>query len=123
MVPFLPWFLAAAAGSYAAEPELRRFEWPPGMPLPGTQSPDAGPRALAAFIDKLLQDTGAKALLIEAAIADLLPMALSGVLIVRIATLSELAREGAAKRAVWSSLQPLHAARPSEAPTLASPDS
>lgn len=115
--------LAAAAGSYAAEPELRRFEWPPSMLLPGTQSPDAGPRALAAFLDKLLQDTGAKALLIEATIADLLPTARSGVLVVRIANLSELAREGAAKRAVWSLLQPLHGARSSAATTLATPDS
>jgi DNA polymerase III psi subunit len=102
--------LAAAAGAYALEPELRRFEWPPSMPLPGAQSPDAGQRALAAFLDKLLQDSGAKALLIETPMADLLPTSLAGVLIVRFPELSGLARDGAAKRAVWASLQPLHGA-------------
>ncbi|HAR29892.1 MAG TPA: hypothetical protein DCR65_00110 [Gammaproteobacteria bacterium] len=114
--------LAAAAGSYAAEPELRRFEWPPALPLPGTQSPDAAQRALAAFLDKLLQDMGAKALLVEAAIAEMLPAAFADVLVVRFPNLSGLAREGAAKRAVWSSLQPLHAARPGAASLPVTPD-
>ncbi|MGA1370818.1 MAG: hypothetical protein ACO3Z6_04400 [Pseudomonadales bacterium] len=113
--------LAAAAGNYTAEPERRVFEWPPVASLPGAMAPGAAQRALAAFIDKLVQDAGARAVLaeagtVEAGVIEALSSAQPQVVVVSFSRLAELVRDGAAKRALWQGLRDVRAAGPAPEP-------
>lgn len=104
--------VSAVAGDWNRQPERRRFVWPPtsGV-LPGSAGdahPDragsAASRALRAFADKHLEDHRARLLICAGQVGERLADDWDGVRLLRIAALSQLGRDAAAKRRLWAEL-------------------
>ena len=104
--------VSAVAGEWARKPERRRFLWPPTsgvVPASGgasdpARAETAPSRALRAFADKHLEDHKARLLICAGSVGDRIPDHWEGVRVLRISALSELSRDAAAKRRLWSEL-------------------
>jgi hypothetical protein len=95
--------LAAASGDRQAKPALRRFDGQP-VPAGGAVSPGSVHRALQAFVDKDLDDHGARILLCSEPLAALLPEWPQRRRVI-LPSLDLLGRDAACKRALWQALQ------------------
>ncbi|MFW6092477.1 MAG: hypothetical protein ACODAC_00795 [Pseudomonadota bacterium] len=98
--------LAAASGNWRARPAHRRFAWPPEVGdarLHG--GPEAGRRALAAFVGKDVSDHAAGLVLCSEALAELLPEQGPGWVRVVVPALGDLGADADAKRALWRDIR------------------
>lgn len=97
--------LSAAVGDWRSRPARRDFRWPPEIAGHGlAPSPDAGRRALAAFIDKDVSDHGVGLLLCTHSVAARFPSGWQGCRLLPMPELPELGRDPDAKRALWGAL-------------------
>lgn len=98
--------LAAAAGQWRARPVRRPFRWPPelGEAASVASAPDAGARALRAFIDKDLADHQATLLICTEAVHQRLTGDWSDGRLLVIPDLARLGADPQAKRTLWRTL-------------------
>ncbi|HEX7037523.1 MAG TPA: hypothetical protein VF210_17270 [Pseudomonadales bacterium] len=98
--------LAAATGDWRTRPARRPFRWPPelGDAAAVAAAPDAGARALRAFVAKDVADHGAKLLLCTDAVRPRLGDDWPDVRLLVMPSLEQLGRDPDAKRALWSAL-------------------
>ena len=95
--------VSAVAGDWGRKPERRRFVWPPTSgAVPGADS--APRRGLRAFVDKDLEDHAAQVLICAGKVGERLPDPWRDVHVLRVPELSQLSRNAAAKRRLWTEL-------------------